>query len=321
MTDKFKRAIAPEPGDLDHESYERLEAYVDGRLDEVDMEIVQAHLDMCRRCGEDASDLEDTKTQLLPAMVGRRPRRSWTAAAVAAGVLLAAVVSWQMRRGDATVSPSAPTASTAVAPKDDGLRPAERTTINAALAAGVIEVPAAVRSLAGVEGTLLGRASATEAMGPLSPAGTAVANAAPTFSWRAMDAAASYTATVFDESFREVAASGPLTVTTWTPRLALPRGRVFVWQVRARLLDGSEALAPAPPHPEARFVVLDETTAAAVDDQRARLASRPLDLGILLAGAGLIDDAERELRRASTSTGDPATATAAAALLSTLRAR
>jgi len=45
--------------------------------------------------------------------------------------------------------------------------------------------------------------------------------------------------------------------------------------VKARLPSGAEVLAPAPPHPEARFVVLDAQAAAAVADARARLGPSP----------------------------------------------
>ena len=125
-----------------------------------------------------------------------------------------------------------------------------------------------------------------------------------------------YTVAVTDDRFQQVAGSGPLTATNWTPQSELPRGRVLTWQVTARLADGSTVIAPAPPHPEARLIVLDESAAAAVEEQRVRLAAHPLELGILLAKTGLVAEAERELSRAA---ADPSTAVDANRLLATLK--
>jgi hypothetical protein len=67
-----------------------------------------------------------------------------------------------------------------------------------------------------------------------------------------------------------------------------------VWQVRA--LRGDEAIvAPAPPAPEARFRVLSQAEAARLADLRGRYADFHLVRGILLAQAGSLDEAEREL--------------------------
>jgi hypothetical protein len=318
----LRRALADEDGVAEHLLYEQIEAYVDGRLDEVDREIVQAHLEDCRLCAEDRADLEATKAQLSGGVPTRRvPRFTWIAAA--AGIVLA-VVLWQVSRvhepppsrSAQTVPISSPASADTPTKNDDGLLDEERAAINRALSSGTLAVPSSVRALTGAEGTLLGGATDAGEMRPLSPAGTAVATDAPAFTWQPLAGATSYSVAVFDEEFRGVASSGSLQTTSWTPSPALPRGRVLTWQVKATRADGSTVLAPAPPHPEARFVVLDAGAAARIDAARTRLVARPLDLAVVLADAGLVADAERELKRAAAS---PDTAAAAAKLLDSLK--
>jgi hypothetical protein len=64
--------------------------------------------------------------------------------------------------------------------------------------------------------------------------------------------------------------------------------------VQARRGD-DEIVAPVPPAPEARFRVLSQAEAARVSDVRSRYGESHLVRGILLAQAGVLDDAEREL--------------------------
>jgi hypothetical protein len=82
------------------------------------------------------------------------------------------------------------------------------------------------------------------------------------------------------------------------------------------MAGGSVVIAPAPPRPEARFIVLDAAAAARLADLRARLSDQPIALGVLLANAGLVDDASREFDRAAAT---PSTADLAAKLRASLR--
>ena len=138
----------------------------------------------------------------------------------------------------------------------------------------------------------------------------------PTFAWSAGDAGR-YTIAIFDETVTEVARGVRVTGTTWTPAVDLKRGSVYRWRVTAHRATG-DVTVPAPPHPEARFAVLDEVTAALVTVQRGRLTEESLALGILLARAGLIDDARVELTRAQET---PATAAAATMMIQSLGSR
>src|SRR3954467_12508695 len=78
-------AVAAEPLHLD---YELIEAYVDGRCDAIDQEIVTSHASMCPMCGREVRDLEMFAAQ------HRRQRRNWlplAVAAIAAGLVIAIV--------------------------------------------------------------------------------------------------------------------------------------------------------------------------------------------------------------------------------------
>jgi len=309
--------IAAVPGDSDHPGYEALEALVDGRLDAVDREVVETHVALCGQCAEDVADLRSTRDAMTPAIPARPSR--WRVPAVAAAAAAVVFAVWTMRQTAAPVEPvpvavtsPAPSATPVATSTPIPLSPDEAALIDRVKAAGRLEIPASIAGLKGAPGTLLGDATATTVV-PLVPIGTAVAALRPSFSWNVVPGAQAYSVAIFDDQFRPVARSSRIGDVTWTPTDNLPRERTLIWQVTAHL-SGSDVTGPAPPQPEARFRIVDEPTAASIADLRERLASRPLDLAILLARAGLVADAAIELRRAES---DPATAAAAKALRST----
>ena len=115
-----------------------------------------------------------------------------------------------------------------------------------------------------------------------------------------------------------MAKSGSLKTTTWTPRQNLPRGRVLAWQVSA-ITRNETAISPAPPQPEARFVVLDAATVGKLAKERARLATEPIALGLVLAKAGLFAEADIVFQTALTD--ERYDRSRVRALLARLRAR
>jgi hypothetical protein len=123
---------------------------------------------------------------------------------------------------------------------------------------------------------------------------------------------------VFDERFREVAKSGSLKTTTWTPRQDLPRGRVLAWQVTA-VSRNETTISPAPSEPKARFVVLEAAEVASLAQERARLGTEPIALGLVLAKAGLFAEADSVLQTALTD--ERYDRSQVRALLARLRAR
>ena len=213
----------------------------------------------------------------------------------------------------ATASP-APTAS----PPVSVLSAEEQGRVARALASGRMELPSNMAVLRGHTGPLPGALDPTPAFAPTAPVGTAVIEARPQFSWTERPGATRYSVRVLDERLREVAKSGSLKTTTWTPKQNLPRGRVLAWQVSA-ITRNETAISPAPPHPEARFTVLDAATVATLAKERARLATEPIALGMLLAKVGLFAEADTVLQTALTD--DRYDRSQVRALLARLRAR
>lgn len=194
----------------------------------------------------------------------------------------------------------------------------EQGRVSRALATGRMELPANMTVLRGHSGTQPDPGDSAPAFSATSPVGTAVVEVRPQFSWTPKTGATRYSVTVFDERFREVAKSGALKATTWTPRQNLPRGRVLAWQVTA--IAGAETVvSPVPPQPDARFIVLDAPAVATLVKERARLATEPIALGLVLAKAGLFAEADSVFQTALTD--DRYDRSQVRALLARLRAR
>jgi hypothetical protein len=75
----------------------------------------------------------------------------------------------------------------------------------------------------------------------------------------------------------------------------LPRGGLYSWQVTARK-EGQEIISPAAPAPEARFKVLEGAKLSELERTEAAYADSHLTRGVLYAQAGLLEDAEQQLR-------------------------
>jgi len=128
----------------------------------------------------------------------------------------------------------------------------------------------------------------------IEPAGKVTLSDRPTFHWSRLSDAAGYVVEVYDERFNRVSSSPLLSGVSWAPP-PLARGQVYLWQVKA-IRDGQEFTAPRPPAPQARFRILDQTTANEIAQARRDYASSHLLLGVLYARAGLLKEAEQELR-------------------------
>ena len=129
----------------------------------------------------------------------------------------------------------------------------------------------------------------------LDPVGNVLLADRPTFRWSALDGATGYVVEVYDDAFNLVAASPQLTARSWAAPQTLPRGKVYSWQVRA-VKDGQEIKSPRPPAPQARFRVLDRAKADEIARAKRAYPSSHLTLGLLYAQAGLLKEAEQELR-------------------------
>jgi hypothetical protein len=129
----------------------------------------------------------------------------------------------------------------------------------------------------------------------LEPAGIVLLSDRPTFRWTRFEGASDYLVEIYDEQFKLVMSSPPITNLSWTAAQALPRGHVYSWQVKA-VKDGQEITVPRPPAPQAKFRVLDQTKANELANAKRAYGSSHLTLGLLFAEAGLLREAEHEFR-------------------------
>jgi anti-sigma factor RsiW len=128
----------------------------------------------------------------------------------------------------------------------------------------------------------------------IEPAGNVLLSNRPTFRWSTLEGATEYTVEVYDSNFKLVAASPQLTSNLWASP-PLPRGHVYAWQVKATK-EGQEVTSPRPPAPQAKFRVLDQAKTDEIVRARRAYPSSHLIVGLLYADAGLLKEAEQELR-------------------------
>jgi len=129
----------------------------------------------------------------------------------------------------------------------------------------------------------------------LGPLGQVVRSDRPTFRWRALQGAQSYKVVVTDADLNEVAISPPLNTTEWRISQPLKHGDIYSWQVTA-LKDAVPITSPVLPAPQAKFKVIDRSTSEILQQAKRAYPGSHLTLGVLYADAGLLDEAERELR-------------------------
>jgi predicted anti-sigma-YlaC factor YlaD len=128
-----------------------------------------------------------------------------------------------------------------------------------------------------------------------APAGVVVESDRPVFSWAPFPGATGYQLLVTDYRtpdrvvLKGETASG--TETEWKAPEALPRGRIYRWQVRAL----KEAAVQARSRP-VRFKVLEADKAAKLERARRENPDSHLTLGVLYARAGLLEQAEEEFQ-------------------------
>jgi hypothetical protein len=123
---------------------------------------------------------------------------------------------------------------------------------------------------------------------------------------------------VFDERFQKIAESPAVSAAEWTPEQPLARGRVYNWQVTAHL-GGKTLRAPAPPAPEARFLIAGSDVLRQVETARREHPGNHLLLAVWMARVGALDEASRELDALGVS--DAAAAEALRQSLKAIRTR
>ena len=128
----------------------------------------------------------------------------------------------------------------------------------------------------------------------LQPVGDVLIINNPTFRWSTLDGATGYVVEVYDEQFKLVASSPQLTQ-SFMDHNACRADNVYSWQVKA-IKEGQEITSPRPPAPQAKFRVLDQAKANELARAKRAYGSSHLTLALLYADAGLLKEAEQELR-------------------------
>lgn len=129
----------------------------------------------------------------------------------------------------------------------------------------------------------------------VAPAGIVLMTDRPSFRWSKLEGATGYLVEVYDSQFKRVMASPSITTPSWNATQSLSRGQVYSWQVKA-VKDGQEITVPRPPAPQAKFRVIDQGSFNEISRAKRAYGSSHLTLALLYARAGLLNEAEQELR-------------------------
>ena len=265
------------------------------------------HLLECDLCAAEVDDLRQFRAELR---TSTRPStvtiRRWMPAAIAAGVVFAAGLSFWYAR------PGKPVPAEVV---ERPTSPNQRQALNLAAAAHRLERAPILDHLIRKRGELLG-VSTGPAFELTAPMGTAILTDRPRFEWKPLTRPARYVVAVFDENFNKVVESPEVAATAWQPESPLPRGQVFVWQVTARVGAGT-VHAPVPPEPEARFEVVSVQEAREIESARRDHPGDHALMAELLAKDGALDEAGKEIDALAST--DPAGAAALRASLAQIR--
>ena len=173
------------------------------------------------------------------------------------------------------------------------LSPRDAEDARAVLSGRALSIPTFI---AAMPGAVRGGNGGAHPLRAIEPFRSAVLNAQPRFSWTALRGARSYRVAVFDADYEEIAHSGALTGTSWTPSKALPSGIDLSWHVVAETESGEISSAGAE-RAEAVFRVLPPSEAAEVAAGETRDRDSHLLRGLLYSRHGLLHDAEREFRQ------------------------
>lgn len=278
-----------------HLSAEQLQQFVDGKLDVSARAGVEQHLAWCAECRSDVQALRDfAKAQPAIATLARPARIGWLAAAAA--VLLAAIgLGVWLRRSVEVAALSDAGKRISLDSRGrlagaDGLSPEQTASVRRVLLGEALLPSVNLSELQLPRGTLMGAHEAAR-FHLVAPVGTAVRSARPELRWTARGPKAVYVVTLKNLATGRIIGSPSLSDLAWTPTQPLQRGVIYAWQV-AVTFDRREEVAPSPPSPQARFLVLDANTVAQLDS----LPPSHLVRATLDTEAGLLDEAEAQAK-------------------------
>ena len=277
-----------------HLSPAQIQEFVDGELGAEERPGVEQHLTWCDDCHADVEALREFAKTQRPRVVAF-PARGWWMAAAAAVLLAAAGLGMWLRRPVEIASLNDAGVRISLDSKGrlkglSGLSAEQMKSIRGVFEGATLQPPAELGELQPQRGTLMGSAAVTS-FRLIAPVGTAVRSATPEFQWTSRGPNAMYIVTLKNLTSGQIISSPPLHVLAWTAAEPFQRGAIYAWQVAASL-DGQEEIAPAPPSPQARLLVLDENTAALFD----KLPPSHLVRATAYVEAGLLNDAAVEAK-------------------------
>lgn len=176
----------------------------------------------------------------------------------------------------------------------ENLPPTYQELLRKTLTSQRIERSSQLQGLTRPPSSLMG-ANEELAFSVLGPAGVVLMSDRPAFRWSRLQGATGYVVEVYDAQFKKVMASPELLTLSWTATQSLSRGQVYSWQVKA-VKDGQEVTVPRPPAPQAKFRVIDQGSFNEILKAKRAYGSSHLMLALLYARAGLLKEAEQELR-------------------------
>jgi hypothetical protein len=280
---------------MNHPTVEQLDRWRRGDVAEDEVLAIGRHLAACSECTALSAEhlgLDDAANAMLDDIEqsAEEPRRVWPLLLAAAVVI--AVVAPILLRKEAPPPRTLSHPPPIVVRLDPWSKLVERVRQGEA-----IGEPDVLRSVRAEGDVLRGTAGAEQTF---APSGVVVKSTRPAFRWPAAKGAMSQVQ-VFDRDV-EVADSGVLRGSQWSPEHDLERGTTYTWTVRVER-DGVATILPASPLPVARFRVLDAATLADLDAAEQEHPDDHLLLGIVNARAGLIAEAKEHLRQVN-SPGD-----------------
>jgi len=250
-----------------HLTPELVFGYEQGLLSPAELRAVHQHVQDCAACRDRLAQSIDITGLLYSASEEPPRQRNYLPYAAAAAILVASFTAWfwiQYRHKPAGIAR--------------------------------IELPAFIQDLNPPRQTLMG-APATAPAAEMSPRGTAVIDARPTFRWSSQPGPAwTYKVQIYDASSDLVLESPEIQTNQWTPEQDLARGVNYQWQVTAARAAVRLTL-PGPPGTPPRFRVVVSAQADRVRDLLGRGASHS-DLAAAYAQSGLLIEARSEVEAA-----------------------
>lgn len=172
--------------------------------------------------------------------------------------------------------------------------------VERALKGGALRLNPELKDLREPDGAVRGAPGGAEPLRLIGPMATLVRQQRPLFRWTRQEGATRYIVTIVDNRFNPVAESAPLSALVWTPEVELERGRVYQWQVTA--FNGDD-----PVESRLRQIGLFKVIGAGELDSILKGEAgvdSALVRAVLYAKAGLLEDAEAELKRLDRSVND-----------------